>query len=121
MDRLGKGPGQGPWNADEIISRLPGARAPFALGFWGRWRDRGLSRDPTTTVPLAIPTEGLDVRAWPCRRRRAVVEGRGFGSGPLPPRQTMIPYPRAVEQTMKTFCASLRENDRRRYAAVEAT
>jgi len=33
----------------------------------------------------------------------------------------MIPYPRAVEQTMKTFCASLRENDRRRYAAVEAT
>jgi hypothetical protein len=32
----------------------------------------------------------------------------------------MIPYPRAVEQTMKTFCASLRENDRRRYAAVEA-
>jgi hypothetical protein len=32
----------------------------------------------------------------------------------------MTPYPRAVEQTMRTFFASLRENDRRRYAAVEA-
>jgi hypothetical protein len=32
----------------------------------------------------------------------------------------MTPYPRAVEKTMKTFFESLRENDRRRYAAVEA-
>jgi hypothetical protein len=32
----------------------------------------------------------------------------------------MTPYPRAVEQTMRTFFESLRENDRRRYAAVEA-
>ena len=32
----------------------------------------------------------------------------------------MTPYPRAVEQTMRTFFASLREHDRRRYAAVEA-
>ena len=33
----------------------------------------------------------------------------------------MSPYPRHVEQTMKVFYHSLRENDRRRYAAVEAT
>ncbi len=32
----------------------------------------------------------------------------------------MTPYPRVVEQTMRTFFDSLRENDRRRYAAVEA-
>ncbi len=32
----------------------------------------------------------------------------------------MSPYPRHVEQTMRAFSQSLRENDRRRYAAVEA-
>jgi len=32
----------------------------------------------------------------------------------------MFPYPRSVEQTMRAFSQSLRENDRRRYAAVEA-
>jgi Rhodopirellula transposase DDE domain len=32
----------------------------------------------------------------------------------------MSPYPRQVEQTMRAFARSLRENDRRRYAAVEA-
>jgi hypothetical protein len=32
----------------------------------------------------------------------------------------MSPYPRHVEQTMRAFFRSLRENDRRRYAAVEA-
>src|ERR1700693_2865247 len=32
----------------------------------------------------------------------------------------MTPSPRLVEQTMRTFFESLRENDRRRYAAVEA-
>lgn len=32
----------------------------------------------------------------------------------------MTPYPSDVEQTMKAFFRSLRENDRRRYAAVEA-
>ena len=32
----------------------------------------------------------------------------------------MSPYPRDVEQTMRSFSRSLRENDRRRYAAVEA-
>jgi Rhodopirellula transposase DDE domain len=32
----------------------------------------------------------------------------------------MSPYPREVEQTMRSFSRSLRENDRRRYAAVEA-
>lgn len=32
----------------------------------------------------------------------------------------MTPYPHSIEQTMRTFYRSLRENDRRRYAAVEA-
>ena len=32
----------------------------------------------------------------------------------------MSPYPRDVERTMRAFYRSLRENDRRRYAAVEA-
>jgi hypothetical protein len=32
----------------------------------------------------------------------------------------MFPYPPKVEQTMKTLYHSLREKDRRRYAAVEA-
>ena len=32
----------------------------------------------------------------------------------------MTPYPRNIEQTMRAFYRSLRENDRRRYAAVEA-
>ena len=32
----------------------------------------------------------------------------------------MTPYPRDVEETMRTFFHSLREKDRRRYAAVEA-
>lgn len=32
----------------------------------------------------------------------------------------MTPYPPSVEQAMKTFFGSLREKDRRRYAAVEA-
>jgi len=32
----------------------------------------------------------------------------------------MSPYPRAVEDAMRTFFRSLREKDRRRYAAVEA-
>ena len=32
----------------------------------------------------------------------------------------MLPYPRDLEQTMRAFYHSLRENDRRRYAAVEA-
>ncbi len=32
----------------------------------------------------------------------------------------MTPYPRDVEAAMKTFFNSLREKDRRRYAAVEA-
>ena len=32
----------------------------------------------------------------------------------------MSPYPRDVEQTMRAFYRSLRENDRRRYAAIEA-
>jgi hypothetical protein len=32
----------------------------------------------------------------------------------------MTPYPEAVETTMKAFFGSLREKDRRRYAAVEA-
>ena len=32
----------------------------------------------------------------------------------------MSPYPRDVEQIMRSFYQSLRENDRRRYAAVEA-
>jgi hypothetical protein len=33
----------------------------------------------------------------------------------------MSPYPSAVEDAMRSFCTSLREKDRRRYAAVEAT
>jgi hypothetical protein len=33
----------------------------------------------------------------------------------------MFPYPPPVEEAMRTFCDSLREKDRRRYAAVEAT
>jgi hypothetical protein len=33
----------------------------------------------------------------------------------------MSPYSLAVEDAMRTFCDSLREKDRRRYAAVEAT
>jgi hypothetical protein len=32
----------------------------------------------------------------------------------------MVPYSVAVEATMRSFCASLSEKDRRRYAAVEA-
>ncbi len=32
----------------------------------------------------------------------------------------MIPYPAEVESAMKAFFGSLREKDRRRYAAVEA-
>ena len=32
----------------------------------------------------------------------------------------MTPYPTDVELTMITFCGSLREKDRRRYAGVEA-
>ena len=32
----------------------------------------------------------------------------------------MTPYCRDVEQMMRSFYRSLRENDRRRYAAVEA-
>jgi hypothetical protein len=32
----------------------------------------------------------------------------------------MTPYPAEVESAMKTFFGSLREKDRRRYAAVEA-
>jgi len=32
----------------------------------------------------------------------------------------MSPYPHHVEHTMRAFYRSLRENDRRRYAAVEA-
>jgi hypothetical protein len=32
----------------------------------------------------------------------------------------MLPYPPKVEQTMQTMYFSLREKDRRRYAAVEA-
>ena len=32
----------------------------------------------------------------------------------------MTPYPPDVERTMRTFYHSLRETDRRRYAAVEA-
>src|SRR5438045_3811140 len=32
----------------------------------------------------------------------------------------MSPYPPSIEQTMRSFYHSLRENDRRRYAAVEA-
>lgn len=32
----------------------------------------------------------------------------------------MQPYPSKIEQTMKTLYHSLREKDRRRYAAVEA-
>jgi hypothetical protein len=32
----------------------------------------------------------------------------------------MTPYPEEVEMTMKTFFDSLREKDKRRYAAVEA-
>src|ERR1700760_912094 len=32
----------------------------------------------------------------------------------------MSPYPRDVERTMRAFSRSLRVNDRRRYAAVEA-
>lgn len=32
----------------------------------------------------------------------------------------MVPYPAAIEQAMQTFYQSLREKDRRRYAAVEA-
>lgn len=33
----------------------------------------------------------------------------------------MYPYPPPVEEAMRTFFDSLREKDRRRYAAVEAT
>ena len=33
----------------------------------------------------------------------------------------MSPYPTAVERMMKRLYHSLRENDRRRYAAIEAT
>lgn len=33
----------------------------------------------------------------------------------------MSPYPAAVERMMKRLYRSLRENDRRRYAAIEAT
>lgn len=33
----------------------------------------------------------------------------------------MFPYPPTVEAAMRTFFDSLREKDRRRYAAVEAT
>lgn len=33
----------------------------------------------------------------------------------------MFPYSLAVEDAMRNFCDSLREKDRRRYAAVEAT
>ena len=32
----------------------------------------------------------------------------------------MAPYPRGLEQAMRSFAQSLRENDRRRYAAIEA-
>jgi hypothetical protein len=32
----------------------------------------------------------------------------------------MVPYSHALEQTMRSFSRSLRENDRRRYAAIEA-
>jgi hypothetical protein len=34
---------------------------------------------------------------------------------------SVTPYPEEVELAMKTFFGSLREKDRRRYAAVEAT
>lgn len=33
----------------------------------------------------------------------------------------MTPYPAPIEAAMKTFSLSLREKDRRRYAAVEAS
>lgn len=33
----------------------------------------------------------------------------------------MSPYAPAIEAALRAFCASLREKDRRRYAAVEAT
>ena len=32
----------------------------------------------------------------------------------------MAPYPHSLEQVMRSFAQSLRENDRRRYAAIEA-
>ena len=35
--------------------------------------------------------------------------------------RVMSPYPVAVERMMKRLYRSLRENDRRRYAAIEAT
>ena len=39
---------------------------------------------------------------------------------PLTRMVPMTPYSPEVEQAMKSFCRSLREHDRRRYAAVEA-
>jgi hypothetical protein len=36
------------------------------------------------------------------------------------PMATGFPYPREVEESMRALYLSLRENDRRRYAAVEA-
>ena len=41
-------------------------------------------------------------------------------SAPLPPEACHVTYPRDLERTMRAFYRSLRENDRRRYAAVEA-
>jgi hypothetical protein len=38
----------------------------------------------------------------------------------IPTEGTMTPYSADVELAMRTFCRSLREKDRRRYAAVES-
>src|SRR5207244_1076167 len=49
-----------------------------------------------------------------------VVPRRSFRTKALRASHAMTPSPRGVEQTMRAFALSLRENDRRRDAAVEA-
>src|SRR5262245_35071469 len=56
----------------------------------------------------------------PCGSPPPVVQRRSDHPEAPATRSSMTPYPRDVEQMMRSFYRSLREHDRRRYAAVEA-
>ena len=64
--------------------------------------------------------KSLAPASHPCRLKRGVLWRLLFRTWSPLARHFMAPYPHSLELAMRAFAQSLRENDRRRYAAIEA-
>src|SRR4051812_39681526 len=88
------------------------------------WDSGGIGKGRSSRQPTSRPRLTPGARPRPGGGSLLDRPGRRIGGRPpsasLHASPIMSPYPRDLERTMRAFYRSLRENDRRRYAAVEA-